>query len=138
MRTIYLFIAFMTLILSAPLSAADKTDISGDWRIYTTSHKGYETWELKITADGAKYNLIAIHQYLGYCEGTLTLNGNEIKMVFIGKTPGTKATVVQTFTFTGTVEGETMRGTKITEGENLHGDDKPVAWVALKKNDNVK
>lgn len=137
MRTIYLSLSFMFLILSMPALAEDSNDISGDWRIYTTSHKGYENWELKIIADGATYQPLAIHQYLGYCDGTITLKGNEIKMVFIGKTPGPNP-VSQTFTFTGTVEGETMKGTKVTAGENLHGDDKPVAWVALKKNDNVK
>lgn len=37
-----------------------------------------------------------------------------------------------TFVFTGTVEGDTMRRAKTTQGTNTHGDDKPVSWVALK------
>lgn len=137
MRTIYLSLVFMLLIFSTPALAEDSNDISGDWRIYTTSHKGFENWELKIISDNGKYQPLAIHQYLGFCEGTITLKGKEIKMVFTGKTPGPNS-ITQTFTFTGTVEGETMTGTKVTAGENLHGDDKPAAWVALKKTENVK
>jgi hypothetical protein len=123
------------LALALPSFAQGKNtlDITGNWKIHTTSHRGYETWETKILIHEGKYEVITVHPYLGRSDGTLTLDGDSIKMVFPFSygAPGTP-TAQTTFTFVGTVENGTMRGNKTTAGDNTHGDDKPVSWVALK------
>jgi hypothetical protein len=116
-------------------------DLAGNWRIHTTSHRGYENWEMKIAVRDGKCELSCVQPFIGRCEGLLTLEDNRIKMEFIYRAPGggpvgvEKGAVVASFMFNGTVDGETMHGTKTTIAGNTHGDDKPVAWVALKRHE---
>jgi hypothetical protein len=133
MRTLLGLIASLVLALPSIALCEDALDLAGNWKIHTASHRGYETWETKILMHEGKYEVITIHPYLGRSECVLTLNGNSLKMVFpfTYGAPGTD-TARTTFIFTGTIEGDTMRGAKTTRGANTHGDDKPVSWVALK------
>jgi hypothetical protein len=130
---IHWMIIFGLLCTSAIAFAEKPVDYSGNWKIHTTSHRGYETWETKIMSHEGKYQVLTVQPYLGRSQCTMIMNGNEIKMVFTFSygAPGADATKT-TFTFTGIVDGDTMRGMKTTTGQNTHGDDKPVAWVAMK------
>lgn len=121
------------LCASVAAFAEEPGDLSGNWKFHTTSHRGYETWETKIMSNEGKYQVLTVQPYLGRSECTLALNGSEVKMAFTFAygAPGTDTTKT-TFTFTGTVDGDTMRGMKTTTGQNTHGDDTPVAWVAMK------
>jgi hypothetical protein len=124
-----------SLVFAMPAFALEESaiDVTGNWRIHTSSHRGYETWETKILLHEGKYEVITVHPYLGRSNCVLTLSGNSFEMVFpfTYGAPGTD-TAKTTFVFTGAVEGDTMRGAKTTRGANTHGDDKPVSWVALK------
>jgi hypothetical protein len=133
MRLLLGVIAALVFTSSSGALAEDTIDLTGNWKIHTTSHKGYETWETKILLHESKYEVITVQPYLGRSDGTLTLDGDKIKMVFpfTYGAPGTD-TARTTFVFTGTVEGDTMQGAKSTQGTNTHGDDKPVPWVALR------
>jgi hypothetical protein len=133
MRIILCLFAALVLVSLSSAFGEESPDITGNWKIHTTSHRGYETWETKISLHEGKYRVITIQPYLGRSDSLLTLEGDKIKMSFPFSygAPGTD-TAQTTFVFTGTVEGETMRGSKTTQGTNTHGDDKPVSWVALK------
>jgi hypothetical protein len=133
MRKALVLIAALVLCASALAHGEKATDIVGNWKIHTTSHKGHETWETKILLHEGKYTVITVQPYLGRSDCVLTLEGNKIEMAFpfTYGAPGTD-TARTTFVFTGTLDGDTMHGTKTTQGTNTHGDDKPVSWVALK------
>lgn len=119
----------------------DLEDLNGNWRIHTTSHRGYENWEMKIAVKDGKSVLSCVQPFIGRCDGVLALDGDRIKMEFFYKAPEDSpgdikaGDVVTTFVFSGKVDGETMHGTKTTIGNNTHGDDTPVAWVALKRHE---
>lgn len=133
MRKTFVFIVTLIIAYSSSVLGEEGIDLSGNWKIHTTSHRGYETWETKILLYKGKYEVITVQPYLGRSDGALTLTGDTIRMVFpfTYGAPGTD-TVTTTFVFTGTVGNETMRGTKITRGTDTHGDGSPVSWVALK------
>jgi hypothetical protein len=136
MRIWISLISAMLICVSSAALGGDTTDITGNWKIHTTSHRGYETWETKILLYEGKYEVITVQPHLGRSDCTLSLDGDKIKMVFpfTYGAPGTD-TARTTFVLSGTVEGNTMRGFKTTQGTNTHGDDRPVAWVALKNPD---
>lgn len=119
----------------------DINDLNGNWRIHTSSHRGYENWEMKITVKDGNCELSCVQPFIGRCDGVLSLEGNRIRMEFVYRAPGSgpagveAGAVVTSFVFTGTVDGETMHGAKTTIANNTHGDDKPVAWVALKRHE---
>jgi hypothetical protein len=133
MRFLLIMAIFLTSLYPSFAIGGDTPDISGNWKIHTSSHRGYETWETKILFHEGSYKVITIQPYLGRSDGVLTLDGDKIKMVFPFSygAPGTE-TAKTTFTFVGAIENDTMRGSKTTSGANTHGDDKPVSWVALK------
>jgi hypothetical protein len=133
MRIILVLAASLLVLLPSLALGENTVDISGNWKIHTTSHRGYETWETKIILHEGKYKVVTIQPYLGRSDSSLTLEGNKIKMAFPFSygAPGTD-TAKTTFVFTGTIDGDTMHGSKTTQGANTHGDDKPVPWVAMK------
>lgn len=136
MRILFSMVILIAMISPVSVNAEDTANIVGNWCIHTTSHRGYESWETKIIQHEGKYRVITVQPFLGRSDCVLTLKGDIITMAFpfTYSAPGTP-TVETSFIFTGTIERETMRGVKTTKGTNTHGDDAPVAWVALKKHE---
>lgn len=145
MKSIRWIISVCTVYVLSGLPATgichELIDLNGNWRIHTTSHRGYENWEMKITVKDGNCEISCVQPFIGRCEGVLSLEGDRIRMEFTYRAPGAgpvgveAGAVVASFVFTGTVDGETMHGTKTTIANNTHGDDKPVAWVALKRHE---
>ena len=48
MKGVIHWIIILGLLCATAVSSAEKPgDLSGNWKIHTTSHRGYETWKLK-------------------------------------------------------------------------------------------
>ena len=117
-------IVTLTLLaaLFVPPVAADDVDVSGDWVITMETPRGPRDQGVKFVQDGTSLTVIPLDNTDTISEGSGTIEGNEITWSWTVASPRGATTV----TFTGTVSGNTMSGTR----DRNRGEAK---WTAVKK-----
>ncbi len=114
--------AMLSLVLMPILLTAQDVDVSGDWEL-TSEMRGREiTQNLKIVQDGEKIT-VTMEGRMGEQTGEGTIKGNKVEWSITMNTQRGDFTI----TYTGTVEGDTMKG------EAQMGDFGAREWTAKKK-----
>ncbi len=114
--------AFFFLLMIPLMLTAQEVDISGDWEL-TSEMRGREiTQNLKIVQDGEKIT-VTMEGRMGEQTGEGTIKGNKVEWSITMNTQRGEFTI----TYTGTVEGDTMKG------EAQMGDFGAREWTAKKK-----
>ncbi len=114
--------AMLSLVLMPILLTAQDVDVSGDWEL-TSEMRGREiTQNLKIVQDGEKIT-VTMEGRMGEQTGEGTIKGNKVEWSITMNTQRGEFTI----TYTGTVEGDTMKG------EAQMGDFGAREWTAKKK-----
>ncbi len=110
MRKVYLIFALVFILAAAPVFAAD---ITGKWELKFTGPMGPETWNLAVTMTGENtFSAKGNHPNLGSYDGKGTLDGNNIKIVF----------VLQGGQYTRIIEGTLEENNTKAKGKVTRGD----------------
>ena len=134
MRRIFFLFVLIVLMSASPAISAD---ISGNWQLDMAGPAGPETCLFQIQAEGEKLIINGEHSSFGKYDGSGTLTGNVVHMVFPFDVNGT----LVHFVFDGTFDNDRMEGTKAyypQEGDDANKG--PVkmegvsdTWTAVKK-----
>ncbi len=134
MRKFLILSVLAALMIASPAISAD---ISGSWQLEMAGPAGPETCTFQLELEGESLVINGEHSSFGAYEGSGTLTGDSVHMVFPFDVNGTPVN----FVFDGTVSGGSMEGTKAYYPQT--GDDAgkgPVvmegisdAWTAVKQ-----
>jgi hypothetical protein len=104
MRKILFMVTMFAFIFTSSVWAAD---ISGTWTLKMAGRQGDVTMDLAIKATGDNLTITAKHPMMGDMAGTGTLKGDAITMNLTAT-----GEMKMGFSFTGTVTGNKMAGTR--------------------------
>jgi hypothetical protein len=98
-KVLFLAVMFAFVLTSSAWAA----DVSGNWTLKMTGPSGEESVPLVIKATGETLTVTGTHTSFGAMTGTGTIKGNAISFNLKSQ---------MEFKFTGTVSGDTMKGTR--------------------------
>jgi len=99
-----LMAAALLLAATVPAFAAD---VTGTWTLSMTGPQGPEVFDIVLTPAADGFEVSGTHPMLGEGKGNGSVNGDAIAMTFT-----TAGDMKVKFTFEGTVDGDSMSGTR--------------------------
>jgi hypothetical protein len=124
MKRSHLFFVGLLVLAAASLSwAVQATNVSGEWELKMTTPRGERISQYKFEQDGEKLKVTTTSRDGQEITGEGTLKGNDIEWSIVRSTPRGEFTI----TYTGTVEGDTMKG------QAAMGDMGSMDWTAARK-----
>jgi len=122
-RSHLIFTGFVVLAVASLALAAQATNVSGDWELKLTTPRGERVSQIKFEQDGETLKVTTTNPMGEEVIGQGTLKGNDIQWSIVRSTPRGEFTI----TYTGKVEGDTMKG------QAIMGDMGTMDWAAARK-----
>jgi hypothetical protein len=102
-----LLVALLLSLTALPLLAADPANVAGKWKLTMTTPRGERTTDYTIVQDKGKITLTWVGRDGQEQKTDGTVTDNQIKWSVSRETPNGTFTM----SYTGTVDGDTMKGT---------------------------
>jgi hypothetical protein len=118
-----ILIGFVFLAVAGLALAAQEVNVSGEWELKMTTPRGERVSQVKFEQDGEKLKVTTTNPMGEEVTGEGTLKGSDIQWSIVRSTPRGEFTV----TYTGKVEGDTMKG------QATMGDMGAMDWTAARK-----
>ncbi|MGB9004549.1 MAG: hypothetical protein WCB96_02370 [Candidatus Aminicenantales bacterium] len=114
---------FIFLVVAGLAFAAQAVNVGGEWELKMTTPRGERVSQVKFEQDGEKLKVTTTNPMGEEVTGEGTLKGSDIQWSIVRSTPRGEFTV----TYTGKVEGDTMKG------QAVMGDFGSMDWTAARK-----